>query len=344
MSPIITVEPLQRPWQALDPFLVVAHHDDHYPRANGALGPAADLDGRTPGNDFASIDGWNMYFGRTVPGFPRHPHRGFETVTYVHRGWVDHSDSLGARGRYGHGDVQWMTAGRGINHAEMFPLLDTEAENPLDLFQIWLNLPAESKFVDPGYLMLWSDQVPTIDNGDGATVTVIAGNHDGHAPPRPPGDSWAGDPDHDVAILHLDIRAGGSVQLPPQQPTSNRVLYLFGDGGVTIDGVDVPAGSAVTLDPSAPTQLLAGPVPTAAFVLTGKPIGERVAVRGPFVMNTDAEVDQAFADYRSTGFGTWPWSDDAPTHGADPTSFSDQRELPEAPEHALVSKAARTAE
>ncbi|MCB1284982.1 MAG: pirin family protein [Microthrixaceae bacterium] len=329
MSPVLDIEPLKRPWQALDPFLVVAHHDDRYPRATGTLGPDSDLAGRTPGNDFASIGGWNMYFGQSVPGFPRHPHRGFETITYARTGWVDHSDSLGARGRYGHGDVQWMTAGRGINHAEMFPLLDEQADNPLDLFQIWINLPARSKFVDPGYLMLWSDEIPAVDHGNGTTVTVIAGDYEGHAPPRPPGDSWAGDPQHDVTILHLEIGPDGTVQLPYQQPTSNRVLYLFGEGDVAINGELVAAGSAVTLDPAAPTHLAATGTATAAFLLNGEPIGEPVVARGPFVMNTEAEIDEAFADYRSTRFGTWPWNDDAPTQGTNPRSFSELVDLAE---------------
>src|SRR3546814_12075654 len=92
-----------------------------------------------------------MYHGSVVPGFPSHPHRGFETITYVRQGLVDHADSLGAAARYGKGDVQWMTAGKGIQHAEMFPLLDQDGPNPMELFQIWLNLPAEDKMVEPGH-------------------------------------------------------------------------------------------------------------------------------------------------------------------------------------------------
>ncbi|MCU0659847.1 MAG: pirin family protein, partial [Polyangiaceae bacterium] len=108
----------------MDPFLFCVHHDDAYPAGNERLGPATSLAGRNIGSDFAGKDGWNMYHGDVVPGFPQHPHRGFETVTVVRRGLVDHSDSMGARARYGGGDTQWLTAGKGIVHAEMFPLLD----------------------------------------------------------------------------------------------------------------------------------------------------------------------------------------------------------------------------
>ncbi len=138
----LQIEALGFPWQTIDPFLFCVYHDDAYPRGNAQFGPAAPLSGRDLGQDFAGKDGWRMYHGLTVPGFPAHPHRGFETVTLVRKGLIDHSDSLGATARFGSGDVQWLTAGRGIVHAEMFPLLDASAPNPLELFQIWLNLPA----------------------------------------------------------------------------------------------------------------------------------------------------------------------------------------------------------
>src|SRR3970282_2371391 len=99
--------------------------------------------------------GW-LHPGELVRGFPRHPPRGFETVTLARHGFIDHSDSLGATARFGQGDVQWMTAGRGIVHAEMFPLREREAPNPTELFQIWLNLPRTDKMVEPYFTMLWS--------------------------------------------------------------------------------------------------------------------------------------------------------------------------------------------
>ena len=140
------------------------------------------------------------HFGSSNPddyikGFPMHPHRGIETVTYMLAGEVRHRDSLGNAGTIGAGDVQWMTAGGGIVHAEMFPLLDADSPNPVQLFQIWLNLPSRDKLVDPYFTMFWGDDIPqrvdTDGEGRAAVLTVIAGETEGLRPPTPPPDSWA---------------------------------------------------------------------------------------------------------------------------------------------------------
>ena len=154
---VLQTVPLDVRWPTIDPFLFCVHHVDHYPAGNEHLGPDASLEARDIGMDFAGTDGWRMYHGSTVPGFPQHPHRGFETVTFVRRGLIDHSDSLGAAARFGRGDVQWLTAGGGIVHSEMFPLLDRDGPNTCELFQIWLNLPARDKMVEPYFTMLWDD-------------------------------------------------------------------------------------------------------------------------------------------------------------------------------------------
>src|SRR6201747_230666 len=176
---IIDIKPLGFPWQTVDPFLFCVYHDDAYPQGNEGMGPDASLAGRNMGQDFAGKDGWRMYHGLKVPGFPSHPHRGFETVTIVRKGLTDHADSLGAAARFGGGDVQWLTAGKGIVHSEMFPLLETGQANPLELFQIWLNLPARSKMAEPHFTMLWAEDIPHrfFESGDGAVteVAVIAG-------------------------------------------------------------------------------------------------------------------------------------------------------------------------
>src|SRR5512132_278907 len=131
-TPVLDIRPLGFPWETADPFLFCVHHDDAYPAGNERFGPATSLAGRNIGQDFAGKDGFRMYHGAVVPGFPQHPHRGFETVTIVRRGLIDHSDSLGAAARFGAGDVQWVTAGSGIVHSEMFPLVERERPNPLE--------------------------------------------------------------------------------------------------------------------------------------------------------------------------------------------------------------------
>ncbi len=142
---IINIEPLGFPWKTKDPFLFCAHHRDEYPAGNENLGiDIKHLKERNIGQDFTLQDGFRMYHGTKIPGFPYHPHRGFETITINKEGLVDHFDSMGAVGRFGSGDVQWMTAGKGIQHSEMFPLLNSDKGNPLEIFQVWLNLPKKN--------------------------------------------------------------------------------------------------------------------------------------------------------------------------------------------------------
>jgi hypothetical protein len=160
------------------------------------MGVAASLDGHSIGADFGHPSGWNMYHGKEMPGFPKHPHRGFETITVTRQGWIDHTDSLGNSGRFGGGDVQWMTAGRGISHSEMFPMLNQDGENVLELFQIWINLPKRTKMAEPSFKMLWHETLPSASSSSGGgspnvEVTLVAGMLPGvAAPPSPPPDSY----------------------------------------------------------------------------------------------------------------------------------------------------------
>jgi len=325
---ILHVGALGFPWETLDPFLFCVHHDDAYPRGNAQFGPDALLTGRDMGQDFAGLDGWRMYHGMTVPGFPSHPHRGFETVTIVRHGLVDHSDSLGAMARFGGGDVQWLTAGQGIVHAEMFPLLNRDAPNRLELFQIWLNLPARSKMVPPHFTMFWSEQIPhrthTDDDGRETEVVCIAGRIDGVADPlAPPPDSWASQAEADLAIWTLRMAPHARWTLPPALGDgTRRKLYFFVGSAVTVDGVAVDRHAAVELRAGVPVEIVNGAETAEFLVLQGRPIGEPVAQYGPFVMNTQQELQQAFSDYRRTGFGGWPWKNNAPVHGAEPQRFA----------------------
>jgi redox-sensitive bicupin YhaK (pirin superfamily) len=323
-SLVLQTVPLGFQWPVADPFLFCVHHLDHYPAGNPDLGPAAELSGRPLGQDFEGIDGWRMYHGQHVPGFPAHPHRGFETVTYVRRGLVDHADSLGAAARYGRGDVQWMTAGSGIVHAEMFPLLDRDGPNTLELFQIWVNLPATDKMVDPHFSMFWDRDIPRHvvgADGRGVEVTVIAGTLGGARPPSPPPASWASRTEADVAIWHLVFEAGSSITLPATSSETTRILYLFAGDGLTIGGTPIGGSTGAVVDAGRDVELVADGA-AEVLVLQGRPLREPVAQYGPFVMNTRAEIQQAFEDYQRTGFGGWPWDRDDPTHGLDGTRFA----------------------
>jgi hypothetical protein len=324
---VLQTVPLGQRWPTLDPFLFCVHHDDAYPAGDDRMAPAVPVEDRDLGQDFSATDGWSMYHGIVVPGFPGHPHRGFETVTFVRRGLIDHADSLGAAARFGRGDVQWLTAGRGIVHSEMFPLLDRSAPNPLELFQIWLNSAAADKLVDPYFTMLWDGDIPrhvtTDEAGRTTEVTVIAGRLGDAVAPPPPPDSWAARPDADVAIWHLRLDPRAGWRLPPAAgPGSHRVLYVFEGDTLLVDGDEVANDTGVVLRPDTPVPLVAGGTEVEALLLQGRPIGEPVAQYGPFVMTTDDEIDQAFRDYRATRFGGWPWADEAPTHGRDRGRFA----------------------
>jgi redox-sensitive bicupin YhaK (pirin superfamily) len=300
-------------WQGLDPFIMTMHHVDHYGHGSEQQGPTVSLAGRRVGSDFAGIDGWNMYHGDVVPGFPQHPHRGFETVTVVRQGYVDHSDSLGATARYGGGDVQWLTTGSGIQHAEMFPLIQADQDNPLELFQIWLNLPPDSKMVDAYFGMLWSETIPTV-LAPGVSVDVIAGTLDGHTAPAAPPDSWASHESGDMAIWLIRIDEGATWTLPAGPDGVNRMLHCFEGTDLAIDGVAVSSGVGARLVADAPVGITNNGQPAELLLLQGRPIGAPVFQLGPFVMNTPEELQDAFDDYRRTGFGGWPWESRDPVH------------------------------
>ena len=326
-SPVLQTVPLGAQWPTVDPFLFCAHHDDDYPAGDEAMAPAVPIDDRELGSDFSAQDGWSMYHGRSVPGFPNHPHRGFETVTYVRQGLIDHADSLGAAARFGRGDVQWLTAGRGIVHAEMFPLLERERPNPLELFQIWLNLPAADKMVEPSFTMLWDGDIPVRHHEDAdrraTDITVIAGALEGLVAPAPPPDSYAARPGSDVAILHVRLDPGARWTLPAAAgPDTARVLYVFEGDTVRVADVEISNDTGVAVRPDVPVELVAGSAQVEVLVLQGRPLGEPVARYGPFVMTTEQEIQQAFEDYRRTEFGGWPWDDEAPTHGRDRGRFA----------------------
>ena len=338
-SPVLQTVPLGFQWQTVDPFLFCVHHLDRYPAGTAEFGPSASLADRPLGQDFQERDGWRMYHGQVVPGFPAHPHRGFETISYVRQGLIDHADSLGAAARYGRGDVQWMTAGNGIVHSEMFPLIDRDGPNTLEMFQIWINLPASDKMVDAHFSMFWDRDIPrhvvTDDAGRTVEVTVIAGSLGDAVPPSPPPASWASRTEADVSIWHIVMDADTTWTLPPAaNDDAVRTLYAFEGSGLSIAGEDIPASTGVVVEATSEVELSTSDR-VEILMLQGRPLGEPVAQYGPFVMNTKAEIQQAFDDYRRTQFGGWPWDRDDPVHGNDGQRFA--RHADGSTERALVA-------
>ena len=324
--PIRVRKPLSSPWPGADPFLFIAHHLDAYPASDGDQGvPAPQRAGRNRDSDFSRRDGFSMYHSERIPGFPAHPHRGFETVTIVPQGLVDHADSLGATARYGDGDVQWLTAGAGVMHSEMFPLRHADADNPLDLYQIWLNLPPADKMAPPAFTMLWGPTIPVYRHGDEqaqASVKVIAGPYapveggDTLVPPAPAPDSWASKPESEVAIWLVTLAPGATVTLPAARDARTlRTLYFHKGSQLQVAGETSIGPELLEVDARTLLPLHNDGNDTAVvMVLQGVPIRAPVAAMGPFVMNTDAELEQARRDFGRTQFGGWPWPAHGPVH------------------------------
>ena len=311
-------------WPTLEPFLFCVHHFDRYPRGTDGFGPSREyLRGRNLGQDFEPKDGFRMYHGRVVPGFPVHPHRGFETVTIVRKGYVDHADSLGAAGRYGEGDVQWMTAGDGVQHSEMFPLLKRDEENTVELFQIWLNLPKCNKRSSPHFKMFWSQSIPRIrDEVKGSEVIVVAGRFGDRVGLAPPPDSWAADPKNEVAILLIKLSQGGALNLPAASSKVSRVLYFYSGAGLKVGGTPVEPRTGHRVNSGQELLLEATTGEVEVLILQARPIGEPVVQHGPFVMNSRDEIYQAIRDFQMTEFGGWPWDRDDMVHGPEIRRFA----------------------
>ena len=324
-TPILKKEPLSLPWKTQDPFIFCSYHNDGFPGGNDELGPNSSLAGRNIGQDFDSKDGWNMYHGRKVPGFPAHPHSGFETVTLVTKGLVDHSDSLGASGRFGFGDVQWLTSGKGVQHAEMFPLLN-EDSNPFEIFQLWMNLPHKSKKADPHYKMLWSEDIPRLiikdNNNRNININLIAGTYNGQQAISPTPDSWAADPNNNVQIWTMKMDSNAVFSIPAMDDEVTRSLYFYKGDSFNIGETEIQENYLVELDPKKETQIINGSVEGYFLFLQGRPIKEPLVQYGPFVATTKGELQKTMQEYQRTQFGGWPWNSSDPVHDKSLGRFS----------------------
>lgn len=323
-SAIASIEPISAMhWKTSDPFLFCAHHADHYP-ASTSTGPEHDdmgvnrnlLQGRQMGSDFSNKNGFSMYHGQTVPGFPNHPHFGFETVTIVTQGLVDHSDSMGQAARFGgNGDVQWLTAGNGMQHSEMFPLLNNDKPNTAELFQIWLNLPAAKKTSEPFFTIAWSEDQPRYKSGDGAVLQLVGGSILGLNSVPPPPNSYASDPKSEIVIARISMKAGSTLTLPPASSREiNRTLYFYSGTDLKIGGKLVPnENTMIKLHADAAAELKAG-TDSELIMLQGRPLNEPVVQHGPFVTSSRAQLESVFDRYQRTHFGGWKWGRSDPVH------------------------------
>jgi redox-sensitive bicupin YhaK (pirin superfamily) len=336
MSLLKEVARLSFPFKTPDPFIFCVYHNDQYPAGDAMM----EAPRRGDGADFESSQPYRMYHGDRIPGFPQHPHRGFETITATLTGIIDHSDSQGNAGRYGHGDVQWMTAGKGIVHGEMFPLVNTDTPNPLRLYQIWLNLPAKDKMAEPCFAMHWAEDVPRWTSVDTQSSVILwAGEYGGMKGRTPPPRSWATDIDNEVAVWHIEMKPGAHFTVPAAKGGSkiNRCLYWVEGTGLKIGTKVLDAHSAVTVNAGMDCDLF-NPSTTATtelLMLQGRPIAEPIVQHGPFVMNTQGEIKQAFSDYQKTQFGGWPWPDDAMCFPREKGRFSLQGGREEVPPPAI---------
>lgn len=224
-----------------------------------------------------------------------HPHRGFETVTIVYQGEVDHRDSAGNGGHIGPGDVQWMTAASGILHEEFHSQAFTRRGGTLQMVQLWVNLPAKDKAAAPGYQTLLDRDIPAVELPDGAgRLRVIAGEHAGRKGPArtfTPIDVW-----------DLRLRPGGTATLAPAEGHTVLVVVLEGTVMVNDDAI-VREGEFALLDRTGGGFTLEANGDATVLVLAGEPIDEPVVMQGPFVMNTVDEIRQALIDFRTGRFG-----------------------------------------
>eukprot|EP01061_Rhynchopus_euleeides_P036175 TRINITY_DN60_c0_g1_i3.p1 TRINITY_DN60_c0_g1~~TRINITY_DN60_c0_g1_i3.p1 ORF type:complete len:389 (+),score=156.29 TRINITY_DN60_c0_g1_i3:105-1271(+) len=323
-------------WETQDPFVFCAYHNDVYPGGDpktGGVSDKAQLRGRHIGSDFSGKDGWSMYHGDDVPGFPQHPHYGFETISIVKEGLVDHSDSLGCAGRFGNGDVQWMTAGDGVQHCEMFPLLNPKS-NPLNFIQLWLNLPNKSKRVPPHYAMLWNEDLQTLaEKQHGHTGVMTVADPDviesKGAALSPPPNSWAADPNNHVKIERVELAPGQEYKVAAigadveQKHDITRSLYFITGNDITLNGKAYTGSrKGFELNAQANAVVKAGTKPALLLLLQGRKINEPTFHQGPFFGTNREDLSEAMSRYRRTQYGGWPWPRDDMVHGLTEGRFS----------------------
>ena len=227
-------------------------------------------------------------------GVEMHPHRGFETVTIVYRGEVEHRDTAGNQGRIGPGDVQWMTAAKGILHEEKHGRAFTEAGGTLEMVQLWVNLPAKHKMSAPRYQEIRDATIPVVTlGGDGSIARIIAGDYDGT---KGPARTFT-----PVNLWDLRLTAGNRTTLT--LPDGDTTILLVLQGRVAVNGDEtVSAGELALFERAGEQVVLEAGADSIVLAMGGQPIDEPIVGYGPFVMNTRAEIGQAMADFQAGRF------------------------------------------
>ncbi|MDJ0364932.1 pirin family protein [Hymenobacter sp. H14-R3] len=250
----------------IDPFLFLNHHGPQVYRANN----------------------------RGLP-FGPHPHRGFETVTFILEGDILHKDSSGHESVIKAGGIQWMTAGAGLIHAEVSSDEFKKTGGPLEILQLWVNLPAKFKLIEPRYIGLQANEIPVTELAAGVTAHAVSGNWSGTA--------GAVQPLADVALAWLDLAAGAAVTLPIA--ASRSVFFYVVSGSVRVNGTEAFARELVEFTYDGDELVIKALATSVLLLGHAEPFGEPVVSGGPFVMNTEAEIEQAYTDYQQGKFGTW---------------------------------------
>lgn len=299
-------------WDTEDPFVFVSHHRDEYPRGNAQQAPPLEeIAGRNLGRDYNKLFGFRMYNGKVVPGFPMHAHWGYETITVAEEGFIDHFDSLGNQGRYGFGDMQWVSAGGMYLHNEMYPLANNDRPNPNNITQIMLNLPLKDKGSPPEMRIIWSEDIPLIErkdrNGNDYSVKIFAGSFDGVDAPSPNGISWASNKEHHVSIWLIKMSPGAEMTLPAVSSALNRNLYFIYGSKVRIDDIEYESSQRLKLKGGEEIAFVNGDENGTYWLLEGMPINEKMSSFGPIILDNDKNVREALNHIRKNEFECWPW-------------------------------------
>lgn len=293
-------------WDTEDPFFFASHHEDDYPKGNRQQAPPLpEITGRNLGRDYEKRVGYRMYHGKVVPGFPMHAHWGYETVTLPELGFVDHYDTERIEGRFGFGDVQWVSASSKYEHCEMYPLADQENRNPNDITQIMVNLPLEMKNRGNSVSTVWRKDVPVIE-GDGWEVKLLCGEFMGRSMESPNEVSYARI-SNGVRIMRIELGPDASITVDPAADGANRNLYFVTGKDARVDGVPVRSYLRMKFSDMGELSIENGDEASVMWLLEGRPIGQKMASFGPVVLGDLKDVREGLDEIRRNEFLEWPW-------------------------------------